>query len=338
MKILPMQLIRLTTRDKQLKLPPIAMTIGNFDGVHLGHQALIMQLKHIAQQQQLKTAIMLFEPQPLEFFLGQKAPPRITSLREKVVHLQSLNVDYIIVVKFDNHFRQQTATDFAHLMQQRLNVKHLVLGDDFHFGKDRQGNSQFLREYGFQVTDLATVQISGERVSSTRIRQVLQQGDFALASQLLGRAYSIIGRVVKGDQIGRTLDFPTVNIALKRPKPCLHGIYAVDVIDVHHDLAHNVQQQNPHYTGIAGYQQQSLFGAGHIGIRPAIQQDEVEWRLEVHFPNVNANLYGKLLQVKFLHYLHGEKNYPSLEALKIGIQQDVKDLCTWREQHQTLDF
>lgn len=335
---LPMQLIRLTTLDTQLKLPPIAMTIGNFDGVHLGHQALIMQLKQIAEQQQLKTAIMLFEPQPLEFFLGQKAPPRITSLREKVVHLQSLNVDYIIVVKFDNHFRQQTATDFAHLMQQRLNVKHLVLGDDFHFGKDRQGNSQFLREYGFQVTDLATVQISGERVSSTRIRQVLQQGDFTLASQLLGRAYSIIGRVVKGDQIGRTLDFPTVNIALKRPKPCLHGIYAVDVIDVHHDLAHNVQQQNPHYTGIAGYQQQSLFGAGHVGTRPAIQQDEVEWRLEVHFPNVNANLYGRLLQVKFLHYLHGEKNYASLESLKIGIQQDVKDLCTWRDQHQVIDF
>lgn len=327
-----MQLIRLNALDSHIKLPPVAMTIGNFDGVHLGHQALITQLKHIAAQQQLKTAIMLFEPQPLEFFLGQKAPPRITSLREKAVYLQSLEIDYIIVVKFDDDFRQQTASDFARLMQQQLNVQHLILGDDFHFGKDRQGNSQFLRDYGFQVTDLDTVQISGERVSSTRIRQVLQQGDFALAQQLLGRPYRIIGRVVKGDQIGRTLDFPTVNIALKRPKPCLHGIYAVEAVDLHQDLALDVCQQNPQYQGIAGYQAHSLFGAGHVGTRPAIEQNQIEWRLEVHFPNVSADLYGRLLQITFLHYLHGEKNYASLDALKAGIQQDVQDLCAWRER------
>lgn len=333
-----MQLIRLNNTTTLKQLPKLAMTIGNFDGVHLGHQALIAQLKHIAQQQQLKTAIMLFEPQPLEFFLGQNAPPRITSFREKIYCLQKLAIDYVILVKFDDQFRQKTATDFAQILAEQLNVQHLVLGDDFHFGKNRQGNSQFLRDYGFEVTDLNTVQLLDERVSSTRIRQVLQAGDFSLASKLLGRPYSIIGRVVRGDQIGRTLDFPTANIALKRPKPCLHGIYAVDVKLLNGHLTENVRQQNPQYSGIEGYHEGSLFGAGHVGTRPAIAQDIPEWRLEVHFPQVSADLYGKMMQVTFLHYLHGEQNYSSLEALKAGILQDVQDLCTWRAKHTVFPF
>lgn len=331
-----MKLLRLHSFNTAL--PPLAMSIGNFDGVHRGHQALIQQLKDIAQQKQLNTAIMLFEPQPLEFSLGQDAPPRISSLREKLYYLQQLNIDYVILVRFNADFRSKTASEFAQLLQFPLNVQHLVLGDDFHFGKNRQGDSTFLRQLGFPVTNLDTVQHAEQRVSSTLIRQVLQQGDFATAEQLLGRPYSIIGRVVKGDQIGRTLDFPTANVQLKRLKPCLHGIYAVDVQSFDGHFAQLAQQKNPQQHGIAGYQDNALFGAGHVGTRPAIAQKSPEWRLEVHFPHLSADLYGMMMQVTFVHYLHGEKNYPSLEALKQGIQQDVAELCDYREKHQQIDF
>ncbi|MDO4223251.1 MAG: riboflavin biosynthesis protein RibF, partial [Acinetobacter sp.] len=301
-----MRLLRLHALDHATQLPPLAMTIGNFDGVHLGHQAVIQQLKHIAQKQQLQTAIMLFEPQPLEFFLGGNAPPRITSFREKIKYLQQLDIDFIILVRFDEQFRQHSAQAFANLLAQRLNVQHLVLGDDFHFGKDRQGNRDFLRQAGFAVESLHTVEILGDRVSSTRIRQTLLDGDFQLASQLLGRPYRIMGRVVRGDQIGRTLNFPTLNIDLKRHKPCLHGIYAVDVQDLHTNLAKYVTQQNPQHTGIAGYGDGHLLGAGHVGTRPAIAQQQPEWRLEVHLPQVSADLYGRFVEITFLKLMHGE--------------------------------
>lgn len=333
-----MQLLHLHNLNDHHALPPIAMTIGNFDGVHLGHQALIHQLKYVATQHQLKTAIMLFEPQPLEFFLGQHAPPRITSLREKLEILKTLDLDYVILAKFNEQFRQCSAIQFANILKHQLNVQQLVLGDDFHFGKDRQGNSQFLQEQGFSVTDLTTVQLLSERVSSTRIRQVLQHGDFTLAAQLLGRPYSIIGRIVYGDQIGRTLDFPTINIALKRHKPCLTGIYAVDVELLNGSLQHYVANQHTHRIGIAGYKTGSLFGAGHVGVRPAIQQDSPEWRLEVHFPDLSANLYGQLVRVTFLHYLHGERHYPDLTSLKQGIHDDVQHLRAYRQHTKNLPF
>ena len=224
----PMKLLRLNALSPDFQLPPTAVTIGNFDGVHLGHQAMIAQLKTLADAKGLKTLVMIFEPQPLEFFKGYDAPPRISSLREKVEYLTELGVDYIAVaVKFDHYF-SLNATEFADLLKLKLNAQSLVLGDDFHFGKDRQGNSEFLRDYGFDVTNLNTVALNGERVSSTRIRQVLQEGDLALAAKLLGRPYSITGRVQYGDQIGRTLDFPTINVRLNRHKPCLNGHLCVD--------------------------------------------------------------------------------------------------------------
>ena len=333
-----MQLLRLNALSSTTDLAQTAVTIGNFDGVHVGHQAMIQQLKAVAAAQQLKTVVMLFEPQPLEFFKGYDAPPRISSLREKVEYLTELGIDYIAVAKFDNHFRSLNAEAFAHLLKNSLNATHLVLGDDFHFGKNRQGNSDFLRNYGFQVTNLSTVNLSGERVSSTRIRQTLQAGDLALAAQLLGRPYSITGRVQYGDQIGRTLDFPTINVRLNRHKPCLNGIYGVEVVCETTALSEKVKLAHPHKTGVAGYSLNSLFGAGHVGTRPAIQQVQPEWRLEVHFPNVSANLYGLLMRVTFLNYLHGEKNYPSLEALKAGIDDDVEKLLEFRQDHPNFPF
>lgn len=332
-----MKLLRLHALASDLELPKTAVTIGNFDGVHLGHQAMIQQLKQVAHAEQLKTLVIIFEPQPLEFFKGYDAPPRITSLREKVEYLKQLGVDYIAVAKFDDRFRNQSAKEFADLLKLTLNAQHLVLGDDFHFGKNRQGNSEFLKQYGFQVENLGTVLLDGERVSSTRIRQTLQQGDLALAAKLLGRPYSITGRVQHGDKLGRTLDFPTINVRLNRHRPCLNGIYGVDVVCETTSLVDKVQE-NPHKQGILGYQNDSLFGAGHVGTRPAIQQEHPEWRLEVHFPEVSANLYGLLMRVTFLNYLHGERNYPSLEALKAGIHEDVVQLRTFREHNNTFPF
>ena len=333
-----MKLLRLHALPSHSELEKTAVTIGNFDGVHLGHQAMIHQLKRLAQQQNLKTVVMIFEPQPLEFFKAYDAPPRISSLREKVEYLTELGVDYIAVAKFDNHFRSLSAEAFADILKDKLNAQSLVLGDDFHFGKNRQGNSEFLKNYGFQVHNLETVLSEGERVSSTRIRQTLAAGNLALAAQLLGRPYSITGRVQYGDQIGRTLNFPTINVRLNRHKPCLSGIYGVDVMCETTSLRDKVKADHPEQLGIAGYEPSALFGAGHVGTRPAIQQDQPEWRLEVHFPDVSANLYGLLMRVTFLNYLHGEKNYPSLEALKAGIDDDVEKLLEFRQNTPTFPF
>ena len=225
-----MKLLRLNALAPNFKLPETAVTIGNFDGVHLGHQAMVSQLKDIAKQQNLKTVVMIFEPQPLEYFKAYEAPPRITSLREKVEYLTELGVDYIAVAKFDDAFRNLSAEQFAEILKDKLNTQSLVLGEDHHFGKNRQGNSQFLRDYGFHVTDLQNIEVDGERVSSTLVRQTLMDGNLARAAQLLGRPYSITGRVQYGDQIGRTIDFPTINVRLNRHRPCLNGIYGVDVI------------------------------------------------------------------------------------------------------------
>ena len=333
-----MKLLRLNALAPNSLLTNTVVTIGNFDGVHLGHQAMIQQLKDIAAQKNLKSLVMIFEPQPLEYFKGYDAPPRISSLREKVEYLTELGVDYIAVAKFDRHFRSLSATDFANILKDKLSATHLVLGDDFHFGKNRLGNSDFLRNFGFEVTNLTTVALDGERVSSTRIRQTLQAGDLALAAKLLGRPYSITGRVQYGDQIGRTINFPTINVRLNRHKPCLHGIYGVNVICETESLKAKAQSSHANKNGIAGYGETALFGAGHVGTRPAIQQEQPEWRLEVHFPDVSANLYGLLMRVTFLNYLHGEKNYPSLEALKAGIDDDVEKLLEFRQNHPHFPF
>ena len=259
-------------------------------------------------------------------------------MREKVEYLTELGVDYIAVAKFDNSFRSLSAEQFADILKEKLNAQSLVLGDDFHFGKNRQGNSEFLENYGFQVHNLETILSEGERVSSTRIRQTLAAGDLALAAQLLGRPYSITGRVQYGDQIGRTLNFPTINVRLNRHKPCLNGIYGVDVMCETTSLRDKVKADHPDRLGVAGYDHSALFGAGHVGTRPAIQQAQPEWRLEVHFPDVSANLYGLLMRVTFLNYLHGEKNYPSLEALKAGIDDDVVKLLEFRQNTPTFPF
>ena len=320
-------------------LAACVLTIGNFDGVHLGHQAMLAQVRDTAKAQNIGSAVMIFEPQPREFFAPATAPTRLTNLAEKQALLAKYGIETLIVASFDSDFRSLSAQAFADILALRLNVKALVLGDDFKFGHDRTGDSQFLRDYGLDVTNLHTViddKGKGARISSTRIRDLLLAGDLNAANALLGRDYAMTGVVVGGDKIGRTMDFPTANVDLKRIKPALHGIFAVDVVslDDNGDVIPNgltalTNSENP---GIAGLRPHSLFGTANIGIRPSVDKEH-DWRLEVHFPKLQADLYGLTLQVRFLHYLHGERHYESLEALKAGIHNDVIDLLEWRE-HQ----
>ena len=322
-------------------LMPCVLTIGNFDGVHLGHQTMLAQVRELAKARKLSAAVMIFEPQPREFFAPATAPARLTNLAEKQTLLAEYGVETLIVASFDNEFRSLSAQAFVDILAQRLNVQALVLGDDFKFGHDRSGDSQFLRDYGLQVTNLHTVTDSSDkaaRISSTRIRDLLLAGDIGAANTLLGRKYAITGIVVGGDKIGRTMDFPTANIDLKRIKPALHGIFAVDVVSLDENgnvIANGLTAiTNSKHKGVAGLRPHSLFGTASIGTRPSVDKGH-DWRLEVHFPELQADLYGLTLQVRFLHYLHGERHYESLEALKAGIHHDVKELLEWRLKQTT---
>lgn len=326
------------TNTNPVALAPCVLTIGNFDGVHLGHQAMLTQVRELAVARKLSAAVMIFEPQPREFFAPAAAPARLTNLAEKQALLAAYGVETLIVASFDNEFRSLSAQAFADILVKRLNVQALVLGDDFKFGHDRTGDSQFLRDYGLHVTNLETITDDthkAARISSTRIRDLLLAGDIDAANALLGRDYAITGTVVGGDKIGRTMDFPTANIDLKRIKPALHGIFAVDVVsldDNGHVIPEGlVKRADDGHKGIAGLQAESLFGTANLGTRPSVDKTH-EWRLEVHFPQLQADLYGLNLQVRFLHYLHGERHYDNLAALKEGIHRDVQELIEWREQ------
>lgn len=291
-------------------LPKCVLTVGNFDGVHVGHQAMLEQVKAVAKSEGLKSAVMIFEPQPREFFSPESAPARLTNLFEKQQLLAGFDIDILIVARFDNAFRSLSAQAFADLLTKQLNVVSLVLGDDFRFGHDRTGDSQFLRDYGLPVVNLHTVtddESEDKRISSTRIRELLSQGELTLASKLLGRDYSISGKVLDGDKIGRTLDFPTANVELNRIKPAVHGIYAVDVVvlneqgdiitDAWQTLADDKMTEdsnrgnNISNQGISGLRAHSLFGTANIGVRPSVDKPH-EWRLEVHFPEFSGDLYG----------------------------------------------
>ena len=328
----------LPANTSPVDLAPCVLTIGNFDGVHLGHQAMLSQIRDIADAQNLGAAVMIFEPQPREFFAPHTAPARLTSFAEKQALLAEYGVETLIVAGFDTDFRSLSAQAFADILALRLNVKALVLGDDFRFGHDRTGDSQFLRDYGLHVTNLHTItDVDGKaaRISSTRVRDLLLAGDLKAANALLGREYSITGLVVGGDKIGRTMNFPTANIELDRIKPALHGIFAVDVVSLD-DKGQVIPDglitsADTGKTGVAGLRPNSLFGTANVGTRPSVDKAP-NWRLEVHFPELQADLYGLTLQVRFLHYLHGERHYNGLDALKAGIQQDVVDLLEWRSQ------
>lgn len=281
-------------------------TIGNFDGVHCGHQRIVAGVAERARALGVASTVMLFEPQPQEFFARGKAPARLMRLRDKVAALQRLGVDRVFCVKFNERFCALTAAEFVgQLLVDGLGVRHLVVGDDFRFGAGRTGDFAFLaeagRRHGFTVQDTASILVDGERVSSTTIRDVLAAGNFERAATLLGHPYEIAGRVRHGDARGREIGFPTANIALHRLRSPLAGVYAVEV------------------RGING---EVLPGVANVGSRPTV--DGIDERLEVHVFDFTGNIYGHYISVRFLARLRDEMRFDGLDALKAQIARDAR--------------
>jgi riboflavin kinase/FMN adenylyltransferase len=287
------------------------VTIGSFDGVHLGHQAILQQVKATAAMLGLPSVVMTFEPQPQEYFSGEKAPARLMRLREKIDALLEFGIDRVVCLQFNRVLRNLTASEFIHqVLVDGLSIKHLIVGDDFRFGCDRSGDFRMLAEFGkncdFDVQDTKTLEIDNERISSTRVREFLQQADFGRASQLLGRPFSIKGRVVYGQQVGRKLGFPTANVQLNRYSAPLTGVYAV-LVDI---------------DGMS-YQ-----GAANVGIRPTVG-DLVKPILEVHLFDFSDDLYGQRIEVEFMHKIRDEAKFTTLDKLVETIRQDVKQIRAW---------
>mgnify|MGYP003341816210 CR=1 FL=1 len=280
-------------------------TIGNFDGVHLGHQQVLSLVREQAQQRQLPSIVILFEPQPLEFVAPDKAPRRITRFREKIRLLRELGIDRVVCLPFNARLQNLTAMEFIQqLLVDGLGVAHFVVGDDFRFGRQRQGDFALLQQagatYGFSVESTPSCCYAGERVSSTAIRQALQSHDLAKAAELLGRPFDITGKVAKGQQLGRTIGVPTANIRLQNKQPALQGVYA---------------------TRILGLQDKVYEGVANIGYRPTLSGFKPQ--LEVHIFDLQADLYGCQLQVEFCHFIRAEQKFADLAALQQQIKQDI---------------
>ena len=285
---------------------PCVATIGNFDGVHLGHQSIVKQLKKASSTHQLPSCVISFEPLPHEFFSPNQHANRLHGFRDKIQTLSSLGVDYFLLLKFDEPFSEQSAQQFIEeTLHKTLNIKHLIIGDDFQFGKGRQGNFDTLhqagQQHGFNVEQTHTVSLGGSRISSTRIRKHLAQSELDQAVSLLGRPYRISGRVVHGEKVGRQLGFPTANVALKKHRPSLCGVFAVTA---------NVEETGIRYNAVA-----------NLGERPTVGGRKL--LLEVHMLDAEPDLYGQHIQVDFQAFLRGEQKFNSLDELKQAISNDA---------------
>lgn len=282
-------------------------TIGNFDGVHLGHRAVIKKLSEKGKMLNLPVVVVLFEPQPLEYFRGDGAPSRLTRLREKVQQLSELPIDSVLILRFDRALALQAPEQFIEsVLVNKLSIKYLVLGDDFRFGKDRRGDFGMLREvssqYGFAVENTRSVNVNGSRVSSTMIRQHLLEGNLAAADAMLGRPYSICGRVVHGEKRGRKLGFPTANVRLLRKNTPIQGVFAVTM------------------TGVYGEQQT---GVANVGSRPTIDRKE-SIIVETHLFDFDGDLYGKTVEIHFHKKIRNEIKFATIDELRAQIQRDVQ--------------
>jgi riboflavin kinase/FMN adenylyltransferase len=286
---------------------PTAVTVGNFDGVHLGHQVMLERLGAAARDRDLRACLMTFEPHPREFFAPAQAPTRLTSMREKLELLAQLDVERVLVQRFDAAFAAMSAESFVRdVLVRGLNARWVLVGDDFRFGARRQGDVALLREagktYGFEVAAMDSVMVDGVRASSTAVRERLAHGDLDGAARLLGRPYSMSGRVVRGQRLGSQIGFPTANIPVRHNRPALWGIFAVDVI------------------GLAG---QPLPGVASLGVRPTVVEAGVPL-LEVHLFDFARDIYGAHVQVRFLQKLRDEEKYDGIEALQRQIALDVE--------------
>lgn len=283
------------------------LTIGNFDGVHLGHQQILKQLNKHAIAMNLPSVVMLFEPLPIEYFSAKKAPVRLMNLREKINAFNQNNlVNKILLCKFNQQFAQQTAMEFVQeLLVKQLNVKKLIIGDDFRFAKNREGDFNFLQQQGkklgMQVEKQATFEIDGARVSSTRIRQCLANNNLSAANFLLNDCFSFNGRVIHGKKLGRQLGFRTLNLNPKRNKMPINGVYSVYV---------------------SGLAKENIAGIANIGIRPTV--NGVQPAIEVHLFNWQKDVYGAHVGVHLHKFIRNEQKFSNLDDLKKQIKLDVK--------------
>ncbi|MGE8480955.1 MAG: bifunctional riboflavin kinase/FAD synthetase, partial [Pseudomonas shirazensis] len=280
-------------------------TIGNFDGVHRGHQAILARLRDRARELGLPTCVVIFEPQPREYFAPETAPARLARLRDKVQLLAAEGIDLVLCLAFNQRLSQLSADEFVKtIVVDGLGVRHLEVGDDFRFGCDRAGDFDFLVEagkrYGFTVEAANTVVQDGLRVSSTKVRTALANADFALAVHLLGRPYTITGRVLHGQKLARQLGTPTANIQLKRRRIPLSGVYLT-----------SAEIDGKRWPGVA-----------NIGVRPTVAGDGRP-HLEIHLLDFAGDLYGRRLTVEFHQKLREEQRFASLEALKSAIDADI---------------
>ncbi|PHR97856.1 MAG: bifunctional riboflavin kinase/FMN adenylyltransferase [Blastopirellula sp.] len=302
-------------------------TIGNFDGVHLGHQAILQQLKKQGEEHQLPTVVMMFEPQPREFFSPDQAPARLANMSEKLQDLASFGIDYILCLPFNQKLRSMSADQFIQtILLDGLQIRHLIIGDDFRFGCDRTGDYQLLQQAGnkagFSVEDTKTFELEGERVSSTRVREYLTANDLAAANTLLGRPYRMSGRIGYGRQLGRTIGIPTANVILQRNKLPMTGVYAVKAIEITVDACHESQALDQS-GNVKEWQ-----GVANIGVKPTVAGTP-EPSLEVHifdFPSSaeEGELYGKRLTIEFCQKIREEKKFKGLDELKAAIANDMQ--------------
>ncbi|ATF08948.1 bifunctional riboflavin kinase/FAD synthetase [Candidatus Enterovibrio altilux] len=296
------------------------LTIGNFDGVHLGHQQVLTRVVKKANELGAPPTVLLFEPQPREFFSVDQAPARLMRLRDKYIQLARLGVERLLVVNFNTKFAEMTPHDFIHnLLAEQLGVKFLVIGDNFRFGAKRQGDFCYLQQEAtaaqFDVVSTHSFCVSEQRVSSTAIRYELKNGEQKSAEQMLGRPYSISGRISHGKKLGRTIGFPTANVPLKRIVSPVSGVYVVKVSGV---------KEN-----------QWLGGIANVGTRPTV--DGVRQQLEVYIFDFTEDLYGRYVEVQLLHKLRDEKKFSALNKLKVQIELDDQTARAWLSDQDNVE-
>lgn len=275
---------------------PCVLTIGNYDGIHLGHQKIINELLIESKKNQIDSAIMIFEPHPREFFTPKDAPYRVTSLREKIEFFQSKKIDRVYVIKFNDRFANISGEDFISKLKKQISVQVILVGEDFRFGKNREFGLENLLKSDIEIFIVKEVKNNNRRVSSSKLREALSLGNLNLAKNLLGRHYSISGKVVYGEQRGRIMGFPTANIHMFHNRPPIKGVFAVKL--------------------------NQKFGVANLGTRPTIKGIS-KLQLEVHVLNFSKDLYGQYVHVTFLKKIRDEIKFESIEALKAQIKKDI---------------
>ncbi len=289
---------------------PCALTIGNFDGVHRGHQAILSRLVAEAATRGLPTCVLTFEPHPREYFASQgkgKAPARIQTLRDKLQALAGCGIDRVNIAHFNAGFAALSAEQFVdEVLIDGLQARYLLIGDDFRFGAGRRGDFMMLEQLAanrrFELQRMPTVTDGDTRISSSSVRQALADGDLQRAQQLLARPYTISGRVIHGRKLGRTFGYPTLNLRVPGDRPALSGVFAVKV----HGLGGN-----------------PLPGVASLGTRPVVELHG-RYLLEVHLFDFSESVYGRLISVEFVQKLRDEMNFPSLDALTEKIDDDAR--------------